>query len=106
GSAPGPASASPARGCHPRGLGACLLRRWSCGISPRCERGLAMRVLVTGHRGYIGSVLVPSLRIARVDVVGVDSELVAHCTFGDAPPDGPALRMDVRDISGSDLRGF
>ena len=65
-----------------------------------------MKVLVTGHKGYIGSVLVPMLRAADVIVVGLDSELFADCTFGDVPPDAPALRIDVRDVEGSDLRGF
>jgi nucleoside-diphosphate-sugar epimerase len=65
-----------------------------------------MKVLVTGHKGYVGSVLVPMLRDADLDVVGLDSELFAECTFGDAPRDGPGLRMDVRDVRGSDLRGF
>src|SRR2546425_11807376 len=65
-----------------------------------------MKVLVTGHKGYIGSVLVPMLRAADVSVVGLDSELFADCTFGDVPPDAPALRIDVRDVEGSDLRGF
>src|SRR3989442_28675 len=66
----------------------------------------AMKVLVTGHKGYVGSVLVPMLRTADLDVVGLDSELFAECTFGDAPCDGPGLRMDVRDVRSSDLRGF
>ena len=65
-----------------------------------------MKVLVTGHKGYVGSVLVPMLRATDLDVVGLDSELFAECTFGVAPRDGPGLRMDVRDVSGSDLRGF
>jgi nucleoside-diphosphate-sugar epimerase len=65
-----------------------------------------MRVLVTGHKGYIGSVLVPVLRAADLDVVGLDSELFAACTFGPAPSDGPSLKLDVRDVQGSDLRGF
>src|SRR2546425_6023206 len=52
-----------------------------------------MRVLVTGHKGYIGSVLVPMLRAADLDVVGLDSELFAECTFGDAPRDGAGLRV-------------
>lgn len=65
-----------------------------------------MKVLVTGHKGYIGSVLVPMLQAAAVDVVGLDTELFAACTFGGASSNGPGLRMDVRDVTGPDLRGF
>ena len=42
-----------------------------------------MRVLVTGHLGYIGSVLVPVLQAAGHDVVGLDTDLYRGCTFGD-----------------------
>ena len=45
-----------------------------------------MRILVTGHNGYIGSVLVPLLEQAGHEVVGLDSDLFAPCTFG---PKGP-----------------
>ena len=41
-----------------------------------------MRTLVTGHNGYIGSVLVPVLERAGHEVVGLDSDLFAACTFG------------------------
>ena len=47
-----------------------------------------MRVLVTGHNGYIGSVLVPLFQQAGHDVVGLDSDLFAECVFGDAPAAG------------------
>ena len=47
-----------------------------------------MRVLVTGHNGYIGSVLVPLFQRAGHDVVGLDSDLFAECVFGDAPAAG------------------
>ena len=40
-----------------------------------------MRVLVTGHRGYIGSVMVPMLLEAGHEVVGCDSDLYQRCTF-------------------------
>lgn len=66
-----------------------------------------MRVLVTGHDGYIGKVLVPLLLEAGHDVTGLDSFLYEACTFG---PDGgseiPALRLDVRDVTPAHLRGF
>ena len=44
--------------------------------------GGPLRILVTGHNGYIGSVLVPVLERAGHDVVGLDSDLFAACTFG------------------------
>jgi nucleoside-diphosphate-sugar epimerase len=65
-----------------------------------------MRVLVTGHNGYIGSVLVPMLQKAGYEVVGLDSYLFESCTFGDDVPDILALRLDVRDVQSSDLEGF
>ena len=65
-----------------------------------------MRVLVTGHHGYIGSVLVPIVRAAGHDVVGVDSDIFAPCTFGGDPPEVDSLTRDVRDVEADDLRGF
>ena len=65
-----------------------------------------MRVLVTGHNGYIGSVLVPALEQAGNEVFGVDSDLFAACTFGPHPPEADGLQMDVRDIESEDLVGF
>ena len=65
-----------------------------------------MRVLVTGHNGYIGSVLVPLFQHAGHDVVGLDSDLFAECVFGDAPAAVDSLRKDVRDVEASDLDGF
>jgi nucleoside-diphosphate-sugar epimerase len=65
-----------------------------------------MRILVTGHHGYIGSVLVPVLERAGHEVVGLDSDLFAACTFGDVAPEIPSLRADVRDVETEDLVGF
>lgn len=65
-----------------------------------------MRVLVTGHRGYIGSVLVPLLAERGHEVHGLDSYLFAGCTLGPDVPDVPALAMDVRDVSEEHLAGF
>ncbi|MDZ7372422.1 MAG: SDR family oxidoreductase [candidate division KSB1 bacterium] len=65
-----------------------------------------MRVLVTGHRGYIGSVLVPMLQSRGHEVVGLDSDLYRRCTFGDGLPDCPSIEKDIRDVELSDLRGM
>jgi nucleoside-diphosphate-sugar epimerase len=65
-----------------------------------------MRVLVTGHNGYIGCSLVPLLQEAGHDVVGLDNYLYETCTFGDDVADPPAFRKDVRDAELSDLRGY
>ncbi len=67
-----------------------------------------MKVLVTGHRGYIGSVMVPLLRAAGHEVVGCDSGLYERCTFeaGGATAAVPNIKKDVRDVALRDLAGF
>jgi nucleoside-diphosphate-sugar epimerase len=67
-----------------------------------------MRILVTGHLGYIGTILAPLLVQAGHDVVGLDSDLYRRCTFGDpeAIAPIPALERDIRDVTVDDLRGF
>ncbi len=65
-----------------------------------------MRVLVTGHRGYIGSVLVGVLRHARMEVVGLDCDYFAGCDFGRMRESVPAFEMDVRDVEFTDLLSF
>jgi nucleoside-diphosphate-sugar epimerase len=65
-----------------------------------------LRVLVTGHNGYIGSVVVPMLQRAGHEVVGLDSDLFAGCTFGAVEHSVESLRVDVRDVRSEDLEGF
>jgi nucleoside-diphosphate-sugar epimerase len=65
-----------------------------------------LRVLVTGHNGYIGSVLVPILEGAGHDVAGLDSDLFASCTFGPNGHHVESLKADVRDVEADDLAGY
>ena len=65
-----------------------------------------MKVLVTGHNGYIGSVMVPMLRAAGHEVTGMDSYLFEDCNFGEDHVSIPALRKDIRDVEAEDLAGF
>jgi nucleoside-diphosphate-sugar epimerase len=50
--------------------------------------------------------MVPMLQAAGHDVSGLDSYLFATCTFGEEPPDIPALRLDIRDVQVAHLEGF
>jgi nucleoside-diphosphate-sugar epimerase len=67
-----------------------------------------MRVLVTGHKGYIGTVMTPMLLRAGHEVVGYDSDLYGRCTYaaGGRIADVPILEKDTRDIEAGDLEGF
>lgn len=67
-----------------------------------------MRVMVTGHLGYIGTVMVPMLLQSGHDVVGLDSNLYERCTFSAGGPivKVPHLRKDVRSVEREDLNGI
>jgi nucleoside-diphosphate-sugar epimerase len=69
-----------------------------------------MRILMTGHLGYIGTVAVPMFLERGHDVVGLDSDLYENCTFGDgtalAAAAVPHHALDVRDVPPDLLRGF
>lgn len=64
-----------------------------------------MRVLVTGHKGYIGTVLTPMLLERGYEILGIDSDLFEECTFGNLPVDVPEIRKDIRDVEAADLEG-
>ena len=65
-----------------------------------------MRVLITGHNGYIGSVLAPFVQATGHDVVGLDTFLFERGTFFENGAQIDAVRMDLRDVQVSDLRGY
>jgi len=64
-----------------------------------------MRVLVTGHKGYIGTILAPMLQKAGYDVLGLDSDLYRNSTYGEALPQVPEIPKDIRDVEKADLAG-
>ncbi len=64
------------------------------------------RILVTGHNGYIGTVMTPVLLAAGHEVVGLDTDYYRRCTFLDGVPQVPAIEKDVRDVTVADLQGF
>jgi nucleoside-diphosphate-sugar epimerase len=65
-----------------------------------------MRILLTGHRGYIGGAAQPMLRSAGHDLVGLDTDLFAGCDFGKPIPEIPEIRKDIRNLTTADLEGF
>ena len=64
-----------------------------------------MKVLLTGHNGYIGSVMSAKLQEAGHDVVGLDTNFFADCNLG-VPPRILEIKKDIRDVTISDLEGF
>jgi nucleoside-diphosphate-sugar epimerase len=62
-----------------------------------------MRVLLTGHQGYLGTVMAPLLAAAGHRVVGLDSGLFADCVLGPAPADPTGHRVDLRDVTAAQL---
>lgn len=64
-----------------------------------------MAILVTGHNGYIGTVLVPMLMDHGYEVIGLDSNLFDGATFGDGVPEIPNILKDIRDVELSDFNG-
>lgn len=67
-----------------------------------------MRVLLTGHLGYIGSVMTPLLLQAGHEVIGYDSDLYERCTFpqGGTISEVPTILKDTRDAEIADLEGI
>jgi nucleoside-diphosphate-sugar epimerase len=65
-----------------------------------------VRVLVTGHEGYIGAVLVPMLHTAGYEAVGLDTGFYVGCDFGPAPEPVATIGCDLRDVTRDDLVGI
>lgn len=67
-----------------------------------------MKVLVTGDKGYIGTVLTPIFLEAGHEVTGLDMNLYEDCTFGGMPLNVPisSIRKDIREVELADCKGF
>ena len=64
-----------------------------------------MKVLVTGHRGYIGAHLVKLLREAGHHVTGCDLDLFEGCDWEQLTPPDREIVRDVRALTLRDLEG-
>ncbi len=65
-----------------------------------------MRILLTGHNGYIGTVMASMLLSAGHEVVGLDTSFFEDCVLGPTESHLPEIKKDIRDISSQDLKGF
>src|SRR6476619_7496547 len=65
-----------------------------------------MKLLVTGHLGYLGGEMTSRLLAAGHEVVGLDVDYFADCDFVAPPDDVPNLRTDLRDVEPAEIEGF
>jgi nucleoside-diphosphate-sugar epimerase len=65
-----------------------------------------MRILLTGHRGYIGCVAGEMLTSGGHEVVGLDTNLFDGCDFGQPAKEIPEICKDLREVTKVDLEGF
>lgn len=65
-----------------------------------------MKVLVTGHLGYLGVIVCRVLRRAGHDVMGLDNGYYAGCTLGPEPTPLPQYQLDIRDVQPRHLEGI
>jgi len=65
-----------------------------------------MRILVTGDKGYIGTVMVPLLIQEGYTVTGLDSDWFEQSAFSELPVKVVSRKKDLRDLEPSELEGF
>lgn len=67
---------------------------------------MAQHVLITGHNGYLGSVMTPYFLAAGYSVVGLDTGYFDPCTLRPDVAEVPTIRKDIRDLVPNDLQRF
>lgn len=65
-----------------------------------------MRILLTGHKGYIGAVAGSMFHAAGHQVIGLDTDLFSGCDFGQPAREIPEIHKDIRELTVADLEGF
>lgn len=64
-----------------------------------------MKVLITGDRGYIGTVLTQFLRKRSYEVVGYDTDYNSGCEIYDFDSEYFQITKDIRDVAPEDVQG-
>ncbi len=64
------------------------------------------KILLTGHRGYVGVILTKLLLDKGYDVVGLDTNYYEGCQFVDFIRPKEEIKKDIRDITVDDLAGI
>lgn len=65
-----------------------------------------MKIMVTGDRGYVGSILVPGLKNKGYEVVGYDSGFFSGNQLDHCFEDYQQITKDIRDVDAKDLEGI
>jgi nucleoside-diphosphate-sugar epimerase len=65
-----------------------------------------MRILVTGHNGYIGAVMVPFLQRHGHHVTGLDTYFFEDCEMAGVTEADAVIRKDIREVRAADMDGF
>src|SRR5216684_2077141 len=65
-----------------------------------------MKILVTGSKGYIGTVMAPMMVAAGHEVVGVDTDFYRRSTFGPWAEAIRTIAKDVRALEAAEVEGF
>lgn len=65
-----------------------------------------MKILLTGHHGYLGAVMAPFLAQHGHDVTGLDTYYFEDCYLGDPVAEVKSLHRDIRDVTADELRGY